>query len=66
MDSIPEGVVVVQPVTPNVRAALLHLRDARLALERQMVSKAQVDDAMRSADHFMKAARDALQGNKEE
>lgn len=56
----------MQPVTPNVRAALLHLRDARLALERQMVSKAQVDDAMRSADHFMKAARDALQGNKEE
>lgn len=55
-----DGVTVVQAITPAVRQALLHLRDAKLALERPMVSQAQVDDAMRSADHFMRCAKQAL------
>lgn len=53
-------------LAPPVREALLYLRDARLALERQMISQAQVDDAMRSAEHFMNCARKVLKTIKEE
>lgn len=50
------------PQEPNVRAAQLHLRDARLALERPMGTRSQLEDALRSAQHFMTWATAALHG----
>jgi hypothetical protein len=48
------------PPMPGVREAQLHLRDAKLALERPMWNREQVEDVLRSVEHFMTAARASL------
>ena len=59
-------VVFIQPVKiqpmPDVRRAALYVPDAISALERarQAWNKAQLLDAIRSAEHFLAAAKDAL------
>lgn len=47
---------------PSVRAALQHLQDAKVALERPAWSASQMEDQIRSAEFFISKAKLALQG----
>lgn len=48
--------------TPIAQRALISITDARKALERgeQSLNATQIEDAIRSAEFFLNAARDAL------
>ena len=43
---------------PDVAAALLHIEDAKAALSRYIWNKAQLQDAIRSAEFFIALAKE--------
>lgn len=48
------------PPVPEVREALLHIDDAKAALSRSIWNKAQLADAIRSAEFFIALAKEKL------
>ncbi len=48
------------PPMPDVYNALQHLNDAKAALNRYCWNRAQVEDALRSAEHFITLAKESL------
>ena len=52
----------IPPVPESaVRVAYKHLMDATAALQRPMTTEAQIEDVMRSVDHFVGHARKAME-----
>lgn len=46
------------PPMPQVRDSLLYLEDAKKALSREVWNKTQLEDAIRSAEHFIQRAKE--------
>lgn len=46
------------PPMPQVRDAILYLEDAKKALSREVWNSTQLEDAIRSAEHFIQKAKE--------
>lgn len=53
------------PPMPQVRDALIHIADAKLALERNVWSVTQLRDVIRSAEYFIELAKNSIDKPKE-